>query len=251
MNTALGDVVIVVAPYLILATYLRVPTCFLLSVCYCTCTCDHHHPTLFRHVLAYEPATDATRRSSKSSHFTAPGGRNEPATWRLGTLIPDAHPPDMRTFLVAALVASASAFSGIAPAPAASKLSISKVAARTPLVEMQASSKATVIGAGAVGGIVGIYLTGELQSGLILGSVLAYASTTASQFGKYSENAGEAAVKVYDKTLELNAQYDLLPKVTLTLTPTPTLTPNPNPNPNPNPTPNPDPRSSAQGASYP
>jgi hypothetical protein len=138
----------------------------------------------------------------------------------------------MRTFLTACLVASASAFSGIAPAPAASKLSISKVAARTPLVEMQASSKATVIGAGAVGGIVGIYLTGELQSGLILGAVLAYASTTASQFGKYSETAGETAVKVYDKTLELNAQYDLLPKVR----------PSPGPGPRPRPLPKPAPR---------
>ena len=59
----------------------------------------------------------------------------------------------MRTFLISALVASASAFSGIALAPAASKLSLSKVAARSPLVEMQASSKATVIGAAAVGGI--------------------------------------------------------------------------------------------------
>ena len=119
----------------------------------------------------------------------------------------------MQKLLVAALVASASAFGGVAPVPAASKLSISKVAARTPLVEMQASSKATVIGAGAVGGILGIYFTGELQSGLILGSVLAYASTTSSKFGGYAESAGETAVKVYDKTLELNAQYDLLPKV--------------------------------------
>ena len=119
----------------------------------------------------------------------------------------------MRSFLLAALVASASAFGGIAPAPAASKLSISKVAARTPLVEMQASSKAVVIGAGAVGGILGIYFTGELQSGLILGAIVAYASTTSSTFGKYSETAGETAVKVYDKTLELNAQYDLLPKI--------------------------------------
>ena len=84
----------------------------------------------------------------------------------------------MQKLLVAALVASASAFGGVAPVPAASKLSISKVAARTPLVEMQASSKATVIGAGAVGGILGIYFTGELQSGLILGAILAYASTT-------------------------------------------------------------------------
>merc|ERR1719217_742043 len=104
----------------------------------------------------------------------------------------------MQKLLVAALVASASAFGGVAPVPAASKLSISKV---------------TVIGAGAVGGILGIYFTGELQSGLILGSVLAYASTTSSKFGGYAESAGETAVKVYDKTLELNAQYVLLPKI--------------------------------------
>merc|ERR1711957_392204 len=51
------------------------------------------------------------------------------------------------------------------------------------------------------------------RSGLILGAALAYASTTASQFGNYAESAGETAVKVYDKTLELNAQYDLLPKI--------------------------------------
>merc|ERR1711924_144715 len=56
-------------------------------------------------------------------------------------------------------------------------------------------------------------LHGRAQSGLILGSVLAYASTTSSKFGGYAESAGETAVKVYDKTLELNAQYDLLPKI--------------------------------------
>ena len=135
----------------------------------------------------------------------------------------------MQKLLVAALVASASAFGGVAPVPAASKLSISKVAARTPLVEMQASSKATVIGAGAVGGILGIYFTGELQSGLILGAILAYASTTASNFGGYAESAGETAVKVYDKTLELNSQYDLLPKVR------PGAGPGPRPRPHPDP----------------
>merc|ERR1712127_1161315 len=102
--------------------------------------------------------------------------------------------------------ASASAFSGITPAPMTSKVSMSKVA-RTPELEMQASSKATVIGAAAVGGIVGVYFFHELQTGLIFAAILAYASTTASQFGS------ESAVKVYDKTLELNAQYDLLPKL--------------------------------------
>merc|ERR1712085_198133 len=104
------------------------------------------------------------------------------------------------------------AFSGIAPAPMTSKVSMSKVA-RTPELEMQASSKATVIGAAAVGGIVGVYFFHELQTGLIFAAILAYASTTASQFGSAAESAGESAVKVYDKTLELNAQYDLLPKL--------------------------------------
>ena len=118
----------------------------------------------------------------------------------------------MRTFLSLALVASATAFSGVAPPPMASKVAMSKVA-RTPELEMQASSKATVIGAAAVGGIVGVYLFHELQTGLIFAAVLAYASTTASRFGGVAESAGETAVKVYDKTLELNAQYDLLPKV--------------------------------------
>ena len=118
----------------------------------------------------------------------------------------------MRTFLSLALVASATAFSGVAPPPMASKVAMSKVA-RTPELEMQASSKATVIGAAAVGGIVGVYLFHELQTGLIFAAVLAYASTTASRFGGVAESAGETAVKVYDKTLELNAQYDLLPKL--------------------------------------
>ena len=135
----------------------------------------------------------------------------------------------MQKLLVASLVASASAFGGVAPVPAASKLSISKVAARTPLVEMQASSKAIVIGAGAVGGILGIYFGHELQSGLILGAILAYSSTTASTFGGYAESAGETAVKVYDKTLELNTQYDLLPKVRPGAGPAPRPRPHPNP----------------------
>ena len=133
----------------------------------------------------------------------------EPLRFTTTVVTPDSI---MRTFLSLALVASASAFSGIAPAPMTSKVSMSKVA-RTPELEMQASSKATVIGAAAVGGIVGVYFFHELQTGLIFAAILAYASTTASQFGSAAESAGESAVKVYDKTLELNAQYDLLPKV--------------------------------------
>ena len=117
----------------------------------------------------------------------------------------------VRALLSLALVASASAFTGVAPAPATSRLSLSRVA-RTPAVEMQEASKATIIGAASVGGILGVYFFHELQSGLILACIPAYAATTQSKFGEYSKTAGDTAVKVYDKTLELNAQYDLLPK---------------------------------------
>ena len=118
----------------------------------------------------------------------------------------------VRALLSLALVASASAFTGVAPAPATSRLSLSRVA-RTPAVEMQEASKATIVGAASVGGILGVYFFHELQTGLILAAILAYAATTQSKFGDYSKTAGDTAVKVYDKTLELNAQYDLLPKI--------------------------------------
>merc|ERR1711990_564576 len=78
---------------------------------------------------------------------------------------------------------------------------------------MQEVSKPTIVGAASVGGIVGVYLFHELQAGVILAAILAYAATTSSSFGGASKTAGETAVKVFDKTLELNSQYDILPKV--------------------------------------
>ena len=65
---------------------------------------------------------------------------------------------------------------------------------------MQEASKATIIGAASVGGILGVYFFHELQSGLILACIRAYAATTQSKFGEYSKTAGDTAVKVYDKT---------------------------------------------------
>jgi len=74
-------------------------------------------------------------------------------------------------------------------------------------------ARAKVMGAAAVGAAAGVYLGGDLQTGLLLGTATAYAATTASQVGDYAEKAGEVAVKVYDKSNELNAQYDILPKL--------------------------------------
>merc|ERR1712216_122363 len=73
--------------------------------------------------------------------------------------------------------------------------------------------KGAIVGAAAAGGIVGVWLFHELQTGLILAAVLAYAATTQSKFGNFAKTTGETAEKVFDKTLELNAQYDVLPKV--------------------------------------
>lgn len=116
----------------------------------------------------------------------------------------------VRALLSLALVASASAFGGVMPAPTSSKLALSRVA-RTADVQMQ--EKSVIVGAAAVGGLAGVYLTGEIQTGLIFAAVLAYSTTTASKFGNFAKGTGENAAKVWDKTSELNEQYDLLPKV--------------------------------------
>ena len=115
----------------------------------------------------------------------------------------------VRALLSLALVASASAFGGVMPAPTSSKLALSRVA-RTADVQMQ--EKSVIVGAAAVGGLAGVYLTGEIQTGLIFAAVLAYSTTTASKFGNFAKGTGENAAKVWDKTSELNEQYDLLPK---------------------------------------
>ena len=116
----------------------------------------------------------------------------------------------VRALLSLALVASASAFGGVMPAPTSSKLALSRVA-RTADVQMQ--EKPVIVGAAAVGGLAGVYLTGEIQSGVIFAAILAYAATTNSKFGNFAKGTGENAAKVWDKTTDLNDQYDLLPKV--------------------------------------
>merc|ERR1719327_378165 len=116
-----------------------------------------------------------------------------------------------RLFVLASCLAVAAAFQ----APAVSKLPSSQLTspARTAMVTMQEpSDKAVVIGAAAVGGIVGIYLFKELSTGVFLAALFAYGSTLTNSFGSATKTAGSAAAKVYGKTLELNEQYDVLPK---------------------------------------
>merc|ERR1712072_197305 len=53
---------------------------------------------------------------------------------------------------------------------------------------------------------------GELSTGVFLAALFAYGSTLTNGFGEASKTAGSAAAKVYGKTLEINEQYDVLPK---------------------------------------
>jgi len=115
-----------------------------------------------------------------------------------------------RLLFVAALVAVASAFNVPMTQLPRSRVAVSRVAPAA--ITMEESDKGTVIGAAAVGGILGVYLFHELSTGVVLAAALAYGATLSNGFGKVSKQAGSAASKVYGKTLELNEQYDVLPK---------------------------------------
>merc|ERR1719201_1748916 len=116
-----------------------------------------------------------------------------------------------RFTLLLALVAAASAFQGIAAPRFGSKLAASRDAP-SHLVMEEPSEKAAVIGAAAVGGLVGIYLFKEISAGILWATVLAYGATLSNGFGDFSKSAGSTASKAYTKGLELNEQYDVVPK---------------------------------------
>lgn len=111
-------------------------------------------------------------------------------------------------FAVALLLTPGEAFQvapRLASKPAAS--------VRTSAVAMEApGDKAVAIGAAATGGILGVYLTGELSTGVLFAAVFAYGTTLSNSFGSATKTAGSTAAKVYSKTLEINEQYDVLPK---------------------------------------
>jgi len=110
-----------------------------------------------------------------------------------------------------ALFAVAAGFQSPVTQMPRSRVALSRVAPAAITME-EPGDKAVVVGAAAVGGIVGVYLFKELSTGVLLACILAYAATTASSLGDAAKSAGSAASKVYSKTLELNEQYDVLPK---------------------------------------
>merc|ERR1719352_1449875 len=74
------------------------------------------------------------------------------------------------------------------------------------------SDKAVTVGAASVGGILGVYFFGDLGTAVFLAALGAYGSTLSNGFGSATKSAGAFASKAYSKTLEINEQYDVLPK---------------------------------------
>jgi len=117
-----------------------------------------------------------------------------------------------RFTILLALVAAVSAFQGLAAPRVSSKVAMSRVAVAPVAMADEPSEKAKVIGAAAVGGFIGVYFLHELSYGLFFAAVLAYGATLSNSFGELSKTTGSTAAKAYSKALELNEQYDLLPK---------------------------------------
>ena len=114
----------------------------------------------------------------------------------------------MRLFAAALLVASAHGY-----APSAMPLAVRAARPVAAAVVMQEPApKAVTIGSAWVGGLLGIYLSGELSTGVVFAIAFAYGSTLPNKFGEVTSKAGEIGAKVYDKTLDLNDQYDIVPK---------------------------------------
>merc|ERR1719198_2341214 len=119
----------------------------------------------------------------------------------------------MRLTIVAALAAAAAGFNAPASKAALSAARPAVSAPRFAAVRMEEpSDKAITIGAASVGGILGVYLFGDLGTAVFLSLVTAYGSTLSNGFGSATKSAGSFATKAYSKTLEINEQYDVLPK---------------------------------------
>lgn len=116
-----------------------------------------------------------------------------------------------RFLLIAAFCALAYGFQSPVSVMPQSRLAVSRVAPAAITME-EPSEKAVIIGAAALGGILGVYLFHELSTGVILACVAAYSATLGNGYGQAFKSAGTAANKVFNKAVELNEQYDVIPK---------------------------------------
>ena len=96
---------------------------------------------------------------------------------------------------------------GISKVPMAVKKARSSVA-----MMAEPTPKALAIGAAAGAGLLAVQLTGDLTTSAVLAIVCAYGTTLDNGFGSATKSLGSACSKVYDKTLDLQEEYELIQK---------------------------------------
>ena len=131
----------------------------------------------------------------------------------------------MRIFHLALLITTGTGL--VIQAPAPSFRSVVYIGSRvrrasTPFATAQGwdevPPKSVVTGAAATGGIVGVYFFHELTSGLISAITLAYWATLPERvpehpLGRFASSTGRTAAGVFNKVVELNERFSVLPKV--------------------------------------
>jgi hypothetical protein len=73
------------------------------------------------------------------------------------------------------------------------------------------TEKATIIGSAALGAIFGAQV-GDMSDVILYSLIGAYGATLSNNLGENVRKGGDAAVKAYDKAVDVNDKYDILPK---------------------------------------
>ena len=87
-----------------------------------------------------------------------------------------------------------------------------KTARSSVAMMAEPTPKALAIGAAAGAGLLAVQLTGDLTTSAVLAIVCAYGTTLDNGFGSATKSLGSACSKVYDKTLDLQEEYELIQK---------------------------------------
>ena len=98
------------------------------------------------------------------------------------------------------------------------------------MADGEPTSKAMAIGAAAGAGLLAVQLTGDLTTSAVLAIVCAYGTTLDNGFGSATKSLGSACSKVYDKTRDLQEEYELIQKAKSAIDTTVTVADNLNDN---------------------
>jgi hypothetical protein len=116
----------------------------------------------------------------------------------------------LRTMILCAVCAVASSYQ--LGAVLRSPTAVATRVAVAPIAMAEPSDKAVTLGAAAVGGLLGVQLSGEITTGALFAIIFAYGSTMSGAFGDAVKKVGTVGAKVYAKAEDLDEQYEVVKK---------------------------------------